>query len=258
MGHNTRFAFHSLPGSPGLAEARVSHRPGSGPEQNNLLSSPVNSGPVARAQESMIKRPMVRLSLPLLKERLSLNPKPAPAPPELLPAGVLVPLFFSQGEPHLLFTQRTLTVKDHRGQIAFPGGVRDPHDPNLLATALRESQEEIGLDPEAVEVLGALPPLSTITGYGITAYVGLIPYPYEFHPNPREVKRLLFLPLAGFCDPGRWRTGNYTYKGRTTRVCYWRQNKTVVWGATARILLNLLALLDENPLPGDPHATCLD
>lgn len=206
----------------------------------------------------MVKKNMIRLSPSLLKDRLSQEPAPAPAPSGLLPAGVLVPLFFSQGESHLLFTQRTLSVKDHRGQIAFPGGVRDLKDPDLLATALRESQEEIGLEPEVVEVLGALPPIATITGYGITAYVALIPYPYEFHPNPREVKRLLFLPLEGFCDSGRWSTGNYTYKGRTTRVCYWRQNKTVVWGATARILLNLLALLGENPLPGDRDATCLD
>jgi 8-oxo-dGTP pyrophosphatase MutT (NUDIX family) len=207
----------------------------------------------------MVKKVMVRFSPSWLKARLSLDLAPPPLPrPDLLPAGVLVPLFFNRDEPHLLFTQRTLTVKDHRGQIAFPGGVRDPKDPDLLATALRESQEEIGLNPEVVEVLGALKPITTITGYAVTAYVGLIPYPYEFHPNPREVRRLLFLPVAGFCDPGRWRVGDYTYKGQSTRVCYWRHDNTTVWGATARIVLNLLALLGENPLPGDRHATCLD
>jgi len=200
---------------------------------------------------------MGRFSLSLLKARLSAESAPTP-PLNAVPAGVLVPLFFKDAEPHLLFTQRTLTVKDHRGQIAFPGGVKDSSDPDLLATALRETQEEIGLSPQAVEVLGALEPVATITGYGITAYVALVPFPYDYQPNPREVRRLLFLPVAGFCAPDRWSTGDYTYKGQTTRVCYWRQNKTVVWGATARIVLHLLALVGENPLAADRHATCLD
>lgn len=201
---------------------------------------------------------MGRFNISLLKARLCQDQTPPPLPPDLLPAGVLVPLFLSEGMPHLLFTQRTLTVKDHRGQIAFPGGVQDSQDPNLLATALRETQEEIGLNPQEVEVLGSLKPIATITGYGVTAYVGLIPYPYDFHLNTHEVKRLLFLPVAGFCAPGRWTSGTYTYKGQTTRVCYWRHNKTVIWGATARILLDLLQRWGENPFPGNQEASCLD
>ena len=105
-------------------------------------------------------------------------------------------------------------MKDHRGQIAFPGGVKDAGDPNLLATALRETQEEIGLEPEAVEVLGALPPVATITGYHITPFVGLIPHPYDFRPNPLEVKRLLLLPLADFYPAERWSCGHYRYQGQ--------------------------------------------
>ena len=138
------------------------------------------------------------------------------------PPGCWRPCFLKEREAQLLFTQRTFTVKDHRGQISFPGGVQDAEDPDLLATALRETQEEIGLDPEAVEVLGALPPVATITGYRITPFVGLIPHPYDFHPNPLEVKRLLLLPLAGFYPPERWSSGDYRYQGRSTRVCYWR------------------------------------
>ena len=137
----------------------------------------------------------------------------------------------------MLFTQRTLLVKDHRGQIAFPGGVRDPEDAHLLATALRETFEEIGLAPEAVEVLGTLPGVATITGYHITPFVGLIPHPYDFQPSPQEVKRLLALPVAEFYPPERWRSGPYVFQGRTTRVCYWHNGQEVVWGATARILL---------------------
>jgi len=198
-------------------------------------------------------------SLSQLRQRLPLNPSPHPtASPGLVPAGVLVPLFLKAEELYLLFTQRTLTVKDHRGQNSFPGGVRDPGDPDLLATALRETEEEIGLDHRVVEVLGTLPPVDTITGYTITAFVGLIPHPYEFRPNPLEVERLLTLPLEGFIPPERWSSGPYIFQGRTTRVCCWRHNQEVIWGATARILLNLLAQLGHNPIPGDPDATCLD
>jgi len=193
-----------------------------------------------------------------LKAELTANPAETASFLELVPAGVLAPLFFKDQAPHLLFTQRTFTVKDHRGQISFPGGVKDAGDADLQTTALRETWEEIGLKPQAVEMLGALPPVTTITGYRITPFVGLIPYPYEFHPNPLEVKRLLFLPLEGFYPAERWSSGNYRYQGHLTRVCYWRCNREVIWGATARILLNLLAFLDQHPISGDQDAICPD
>lgn len=202
---------------------------------------------------------MDRFSLARLKDRLSLNPAPSEAPPGLQPAGVLAPIFFVDDNPHLLFTQRTLTVRDHRGQISFPGGVRSPGDPHLLATALRETQEEIGLDPGNIEVLGSLKPVATVTGYWISAFVGLIPYPYEFHLNSREVKRLLLLPLAGFCEPRRWSAGDYTYNDTTTiPVCYWKHRRTVIWGATARLLLDLLQRLGEHIFPEDGAVPCED
>ena len=174
-----------------------------------------------------------------------------------MPAGVLVPLFVAEEQFQVLFIQRTLLVKDHRGQIAFPGGVRDPEDAHLLATALRETKEEIGLAREAVEVLGTLPPVATITGYHITPFVGLIPHPYDFRPSPREVKRLLPLSLEEFYAPGRC-FRPVCLPGPHHRVCYWHNSQEVVWGATARILLNLLAHLGVHPIPGDHHATCLD
>ncbi len=194
----------------------------------------------------------------LLKARLASNPADTQAPPDLVPAGVLVPLFFKDRAAHLLFTQRTFTVKDHRGQISFPGGVRHQSDPDLRATALRETQEEIGLDPQEVEVLGGLEPVATITGYRITPFVGLIPHPYDFHPSPQEVKRLLLLPLEGFYRSERWSTGVYHYGGRATGVYYWRANQEVIWGATAQVLLNLLAHLGQHPIPGDHDAASLD
>ncbi len=201
---------------------------------------------------------MTLFSLALLRERLSPD-SPAPDPaPGLTPAGVLVPVFVKDRELHLLFTQRTMTVKDHRGQVSFPGGVRDAADPDLLATALRETEEEIGLNPGAVEVLGPVKPVATVTGYAINAFVGLIPYPFEFRTNPLEVERLLLLPLEGFAPPERWSSGPYVFQGRVTRVCCWRHDQEVIWGATARILLNLLAALGHHPVPGDREATCTD
>jgi 8-oxo-dGTP pyrophosphatase MutT (NUDIX family) len=196
----------------------------------------------------------VRLTWDYLKACLNREITPTVKPLNLVPAGVLLPLFETAGEVHLLFTQRTLHLKDHQGQISFPGGVRDPGDPNLLDTALRETEEEIGLKPQEVEILGELNPRATVTGYWIQPYVGRIPYPYEFRLNRHEVKRLLIFPLPAFYPPERWSTGDYTYQGRTVRVCCWKEGRTVIWGATARILLDLLSRLGEHPLP----SLCLD
>jgi 8-oxo-dGTP pyrophosphatase MutT (NUDIX family) len=187
-------------------------------------------------------------TLAQLKERFSHLATPPVPPPGLLPAGVLVPLFLVEEEPRLLFTQRTFTVRDHQGQISFPGGVQNLQDPDLLTTALRETEEEIGLKPEVVEVLGRLNPVATVTGYWINPFVALIPHPYDFRLNPLEVRQLLVYPLKEFFPPARWSTGDYHYQGRVVRVCCWRYKKTVIWGATARILLNFLTRLGENPL----------
>ena len=96
-----------------------------------------------------------------------------------------------------------MNLKDHQGQISFPGGVRDSTDPDLLATALRESEEEIGLDPAKAAVWGTLSPVATVTGYWVIPFVALIPCPYDFRLNRHEVQRLLMFPLAAFWTPAR-------------------------------------------------------
>jgi 8-oxo-dGTP pyrophosphatase MutT (NUDIX family) len=199
---------------------------------------------------------MSRLTPDLLRRIFGPHPAPGEPPPALVPAGVLLPVFFTNGEPHLLFTQRTMLVKDHRGQISFPGGVRDPEDADLRATAVRESAEEIGLNPAAVEVCGSFKPVTTVTGYWVAPFVSLIPYPYDFVLNQREVARLLTFPVAGFLAPQAWQTGPYTYQGQTRLVCCWRQGDITIWGATARLLLNFLACLGEHPLPPDTGGRC--
>jgi len=145
-------------------------------------------------------------------------------------------------------------------ELLAPAAILDRSEPGHRALEGLEPAPPAGAEaaPAAVEVLGALPPVATITGYHITPFVGIIPYPYDFHPSPREVKRLLDLPVDEFYPPERWRSGPYVFQGRTTRVCYWQNGQEVVWGATARILLNLLAHLGVHPIPGDRDATCLD
>ncbi len=188
------------------------------------------------------------LTLDYVKSRLSKWDPSSAAPEGLLPAGVLAPVFVAEGEVSLLFTQRTMHLKDHQGQISFPGGVKDSGDPDLQATALRETEEEIGLKPEEAEVLGTLNPVATVTGYWINPFVALIPYPYDFRINHHEVNRLLVFPIESFCVPERWSTGPYLFKDQTVQVCCWKYQETVIWGATARMLLDLLSRLGEHPL----------
>jgi 8-oxo-dGTP pyrophosphatase MutT (NUDIX family) len=161
-------------------------------------------------------------------------------------AAVLVPLFGANSRPRLVFTERRGDLRRHAGEISFPGGRPDSDDESLLHCALRETEEEIGLEPASVEVLGALPPVSTVvTGYKVHPFVGLIPDLPEFRPNPAEVAAVLVLHVdelrAGF---GMRRL---IRRGVPIRTPTYEVGEHLVWGATARILSSLLERLDELP-----------
>jgi 8-oxo-dGTP pyrophosphatase MutT (NUDIX family) len=153
-------------------------------------------------------------------------------------AGVLVPLYCEEGRLHAVLTRRRDDLRRHPGEISFPGGRRDDSDPDLLATALREAEEEIGLAPSAVQVLGALQPTPTIaTGYAIYPFVGLIAPGMAWTLSAREVAAVLELSLDDLRDGyGRRRL---LRRGLPIRTDTYVVGDDLIWGATARILADL-------------------
>lgn len=160
-------------------------------------------------------------------------------------AAVLVPVFVKEGEPHLLFTKRTSTVRHHKGQISFPGGAMDPDDGSLAATALRETHEEIGVDPAHVRLLAELDDMVTPTLFRVTPFVGTIPYPYGFQINADETDELIEVPWSHLSDPSHHRVGTKTFAGRTYEVHYYDYLHHTIWGVTGHIVRGMLMKMGE-------------
>jgi 8-oxo-dGTP pyrophosphatase MutT (NUDIX family) len=163
-------------------------------------------------------------------------------------AAVLLPLFVKDGSCHILFTKRSDKVRYHKGEISFPGGNYDATDDDLLATALREAHEEIGLKPQDVSLLGALDEMMTMTDFIVSPFVGHIPYPYTFVPSPDEIEEIIILPLAGFLKAGVLSEEYRTYNKKTEKVPIYHSGGHVIWGATARILRQFLDLIPQEEL----------
>jgi 8-oxo-dGTP pyrophosphatase MutT (NUDIX family) len=158
-------------------------------------------------------------------------------------AAVLVPLYVRDGRLHAVFTERRHDLPRHAGEISFPGGRRDPEDETLVVTALREAQEEIGLDPGAVEVLGALQPAPTIaTGYAIYPFVGVISPDQTWAPSEREVAAVIELSLSDVA--AGYARRRLTRRGLMIRTDTYAVDGHVIWGATARIVADLLARIE--------------
>ena len=161
------------------------------------------------------------------------------------PAAVLIPLFEKDGAPHLLFTQRTNRVATHKGQISFPGGAKDESDRSLLETALRESDEEVGIRPDDVEIIGELDDLITVTDFIVTPFVGIIPHPYTFKPNHVEIEELIEVPLSFFLDPKNLRTEQHPFRGPNITVYYFDYGKHTIWGVTGRIMKGFVDICSD-------------
>ncbi len=192
-----------------------------------------------------------------LRRRLGRHERTVRAEWDARPAAVLIPLYEEQGAWSLLLTRRTDDVGDHRGQVSFPGGRIDPHDSGPEEAALREAQEEIGLEPKDVELLGRLDSLLTVTQFLITPVVAKIPWPYRFTPNPTEVAEVFGVPITWLSNPANLeaRRRQPLIPGRSVLVYYFRPfHGNVLWGASARLTLSLLDILGVSPLPHNPES----
>ena len=160
------------------------------------------------------------------------------------PAAVLVPIVVRDGELHIVFTLRHADLRTHSGQISFPGGKVDDTDADLVAAALREADEELGIDPNSVSVLGRLGDVATPTGYLIAPIVGVVlNAPATWRPAEREVAEVFEVALSDLRDPTLYEDkGEITRWGYTWRTCAYRPGGRNIWGATARMLQELLEL----------------
>jgi 8-oxo-dGTP pyrophosphatase MutT (NUDIX family) len=179
---------------------------------------------------------------------LSSRPRVALDRSDLVSAAVLVPIL-DRGEPRLLFTQKSQSVPHHKGQFSFPGGICEERDASRVETALREAWEEIQMPGEDVEVLGLLDDTATrATPFIITPVVGLVREPGVYRPDGREIARIVEVPLARLRDPAIFRTETWQRNGEDHEVHFFDVGppEDVIWGATARILRQLLDLVESS------------
>lgn len=177
-----------------------------------------------------------------VRDRLSSPPPRRLAASDLRQASVLVPLYVDCGELWTILTKRTDTLPTHRSQIAFPGGSRELRE-DPWAAALRETHEEIGMDPKKVLPLGELDEGETPAGFRVIPCVGAVPFPYEASPNAAEIAEVFSMPLSAFSNPKMVEERPVTINGVDRMLRIYHIGSRQIWGLTARILQNLLIRL---------------
>lgn len=164
-----------------------------------------------------------------------------------VPSAVLIPIYQKDGEYSIVFIKRTMTVKTHKGQISFPGGMRDKGDKTLLDTALRESEEEIGLHRKDVTILGELDDeITTTSNFIVTPFLAKIPWPYRFNTNNEEVEKVIAIPVRALLNRDSRKKDTEILEGKKIKSFVYNYRGTVIWGATARILKKLLEIIESN------------
>lgn len=158
-------------------------------------------------------------------------------------AGVLVPLILGAGGADLLFTRRTDHVETHKGQISFPGGTVDEGDADIVHTALREAEEELGIGANLIDIRGILDDHAVPSGFIITPVVGILDALPLLTPNPQEVAEAFTVPFGFFCNPTNGRSELREYRGGRREVWFYEHGEHIIWGATAMIVRSLLLTL---------------
>lgn len=181
-----------------------------------------------------------------LKQTLSQRQKSPVVDSRRVPSAVLVPIYHKQDEYYILFTKRTEIVKDHKGQISFPGGAYEEQDETLANTVLRECAEEIGLAVDAVELLGELDDFATTaSGYIISPFVAVIPWPYPFKVDPMEVEEIIEVPISALLGKDCLRHERNTPDGQIITTYFYDYEGNIIWGATAQILNQFLGIVTQ-------------
>jgi 8-oxo-dGTP pyrophosphatase MutT (NUDIX family) len=165
---------------------------------------------------------------------------------DLKPAGVLIPIIEHADDLSVLLTQRSAELKNHAGQVSFPGGRMETVDADITQTALRETHEEVGIRPEQVDVAGYLPPMLTVTGYAVTPIVGLVEPGFSLAVDEREVDFAFEVPLSFLLDDKNQEASERDVRGVVVPIIEFNYQRRRIWGATANILVELRKILIKN------------
>jgi 8-oxo-dGTP pyrophosphatase MutT (NUDIX family) len=186
------------------------------------------------------------LSTPdLIKKVLAQRVKLVVSDSNLMPAAVLLLLYPKDGEYCVLLNKRSELVEHHKGEISLPGGARDPEDRNFLETALREAEEEMGINRADVTILGELDDVVTRTNFGVRVYIGTIPYPYPFQPSPIEIAEVVEVPISALCNLANVRCETRWVDAKPVTAYSYAYHQHLVYGVTAKILQQFLEILED-------------